>query len=134
MKAQSFSPSYSHVYAALIAVINSKFQSIVIGELLVRRLIIQLQGFLRRDDVLSCVIPCKFIAHLLNQHVVHESVVLEILLLRTPKDDSIEVAVSVLKDCGATLELISPVGARGNFANTLRLFHIMCMNKIFSCI
>jgi len=122
------------VYAALIAVINSKFP--VIGELLVRRLIIQLQGFLRRDDVLSCVIPCKFIAHLLNQHVVHESVVLEILLLllRTPKDDSIEVAVGMLKDCGATLELLSPDGARGNFAGTSPLFHIMCMNKIFSCI
>lgn len=106
IQAQSFSPSFSHVFAALVAIINSKFPNI--GELILRRLIIQFKRAFRRNDKTTCVIVSKFIAHLANQRVAHEIVVLEmlVLLMQNPTDDSIEVTVTLLKDCGAMLHKV----------------------------
>ena len=46
-----------------------------------------------------CVTSSKFLAHLVNQMVLHEIVALELLtlLLEDPTDDSVEVAVGFLK-------------------------------------
>ena len=43
----------------------------------------------------------KFLAHLVNQIVLHELVALELLtlLLEEPSDDSVEVAVGFIKVC-----------------------------------
>jgi pre-mRNA-splicing factor CWC22 len=68
MQAQSFSPSFSHVFSALIAIINSKFPNV--GEIILRRLIIQFKRSFRRNDKMTCVTACRFIAHLANQRVV----------------------------------------------------------------
>ena len=46
-QAQQFSPTFSHVYAALVSVINSKFPQI--GELIIRRLIIHDKHGLTRN-------------------------------------------------------------------------------------
>ena len=46
-----------------------------------------------------CVATSTFLCHLMNQHVVHELVALELLtlLLETPSDDSVEVGVGIVK-------------------------------------
>jgi pre-mRNA-splicing factor CWC22 len=48
MKAQAASPSFTHVYAALIAIINTKLPEI--GELLLKRVITQFKKSYRRND------------------------------------------------------------------------------------
>ncbi|CAJ0605770.1 unnamed protein product [Cylicocyclus nassatus] len=108
MQAQAFSPVFSHVYAAFVAVINSKFPHI--GELLLRRLIVQFKRSFRRNDKGTTVTVSKFIAHLINQKVAHEVLALEImiLMLETPTDDSVEVSIAFLKECGAKLAEVSP--------------------------
>lgn len=68
IQAQAFSPAYSNVYAALVAVINSKFPHI--GELILRRLIVQFKRSFRRNDKATTVTVTKFLAHLVNQQVV----------------------------------------------------------------
>lgn len=46
-----------------------------------------------------CIATVKFLAHLVNQLVLHELVALELLtlLLENPTDDSVEVAVGFVK-------------------------------------
>lgn len=59
----------------------------------------------------------KFIAHLVNQQVAHELVALELLtiLLEQPTDDSVEVAVDFVKECGSILQDLCPKGLHGKF-------------------
>jgi len=54
----------------------------------------------------------KFIAHLSNQQVCDPILPLEILmtLLKKPTDDSVEVAVVFIKECGLKLEEVAPSG------------------------
>ncbi|KAK0404179.1 hypothetical protein QR680_017326 [Steinernema hermaphroditum] len=115
ISAQAFSPTFSHVYAALVAVINSKFPKI--GELLVKRLVIQFKRAFRFNNKIIAVTVSKFLAHLVNQQVTHEILALEILivLLENPTSDSIEVAIAFLKECGAKLSDISPKGLNSVF-------------------
>lgn len=110
IQAQSFSPSFSHVFSALVAIINSKFPNI--GDLLLRRLIIQFKRSFRRNDKITCLNVSKFLAHLTNQLVSHEVLILEILvlLLNNPTDDSVEIAITILKECGKMLSKITPNG------------------------
>ena len=51
----------------------------------------------------------------MNQHVLHELLALELmtLLLESPTDDSVEVAVGFLKECGQKLTELSPRGTHG---------------------
>ncbi|KAK6046762.1 MIF4G domain protein [Cooperia oncophora] len=91
MQAQAFSPVFSHVYAAFVAVINSKFPHI--GELLLRRLIVQFKRIVRRITIKA-----------------HEVLALEIMILmmETPTDDSVEVSIAFIKECGSKLLEVSP--------------------------
>ena len=52
---------------------------------------------------------------MLNAQVVHEILALEVLtlLLETPTDDSVEVAIGFLKECGHKLTEVSPRGING---------------------
>ncbi|TKR68266.1 hypothetical protein L596_024267 [Steinernema carpocapsae] len=115
IQAQAFSPTFSHVYAALVAVINSKFPSI--GQLLLTRLIVQFKRAFHFNNKIIAITMAKFIAHLVNQQVAHEIIALQILivLLENPTADSIEVAVSFLKECGAKLTDVSPKGLTSVF-------------------
>lgn len=96
-----------------MAIVNSKFPNI--GELVLRRLIIQFKRSFNRNDKVICLTVSKFIAHLANQRVAHEIIILEILvlLMQSPTDDSIEVAVTILKECGEMLETVTPKGCIG---------------------
>ncbi|RVW87669.1 Pre-mRNA-splicing factor CWC22-like [Vitis vinifera] len=72
-------PGFTDVFAALVAVVNTKFPE---------------------HQLLAAV---KFIAHLVNQQVAHEIIALELLalMLENPTDDSVEVAVGFVKECGS---------------------------------
>ncbi|KAJ1778078.1 pre-mRNA-splicing factor cwc22 [Coemansia sp. RSA 1938] len=96
------------VYAALIAVINTKLP--LIGELMVTRLVLQFRRAFKRDDKGLCISSVMFLAHLSNQRVAHEVLAFQIvsLLLETPTDDSVEVVVAFTREVGAFLGSIVP--------------------------
>lgn len=145
-KAQAVSPTFTHVYAALVAVCNSKvfpllafphpliillFQFPKIGELLLQRLIIQFRRTFQRNDRSTCINTCRFIAHLVNQSVAHEVLALEIiyLLLENVTNDSVEVAIAFLKECGAKLEDVSRKGLAGIFERLRNILHECDLSK-----
>ena len=119
MQAQLFSPTFTNVYASLIAIINTKFPQI--GELLLKRLIVQFRTSYKQNKKEQCLASCKFIAHLINQNIAHEILVLQVLtlLLENPTNHSVEVAIGLLKDCGKKLSLDSPRSLHAIF-ETLR--------------
>ncbi|KAG6332693.1 hypothetical protein ID866_6394, partial [Astraeus odoratus] len=125
MKAQAASLPFTPVFAALVAIINTKLPQV--GELVLTRLISQFRRAFKRNDKVSlislaprflysshvetvCHSSTTFIAHLVNQVVAHEIVALEILifLLERPTDDSIEIAVGFMREVGAFLVENSP--------------------------
>lgn len=65
----------------------------------------------------------KFVAHLVNQQVAHELVALELLtvLLENPSDDSVEVAVDFVKECGCILLDLCPKALHGESAVTMHI-------------
>ncbi|KAI6172776.1 MI domain-containing protein [Aphelenchoides besseyi] len=115
LKAQTFSPSFSHVYAALVSIINSKFPEV--GNLILKRLVIQFKRAFRTCNKALCVTVCKFLAHLANQRVAHEVIILEILflLMDKPTDDSIELTITLLKESGEMLSKVVPKGLHSVF-------------------
>ncbi|XP_030069484.1 pre-mRNA-splicing factor CWC22 homolog [Microcaecilia unicolor] len=123
LQAQSASPIFTHVYAAVVAIINSKFPNI--GELILRRLILNFRKGYRRNDKTLCLTASKFIAHLMNQNVAHEVLALEMLtlLLERPTDDSVEVAVGFLKECGLKLTQVTPRGVNAIFDRLRNVLH-----------
>ena len=123
IQAQAASPTFTHVYAALVSVINSKFPNI--GELLLKRLVIQFKRGFRRNDKAVCLSASRFIAHLVNQRVAHEILALEILtlLVETPTDDSVEVAIAFLKECGMKLQEVSSKGVNAIFEMLKNILH-----------
>jgi len=74
-------------------------------------------NFLFQPQLIAAV---KFIAHLVNQQVAHELVALELLtvLLEQPTDDSVEVAVDFVKECGSILQDLCPKGLHGELSTS----------------
>lgn len=122
MKSQMASPGFTDVFAALVAVVNTKFPEI--GDLLLRRIILQLQRAYKRNEKPQLLAAVKFIAHLVNQQVFHELISLELLttLLENPTDDSVEVTVSFVMECGSILQDLSPRGLHGIFEHFHGIF------------
>ncbi|PCH38399.1 MIF4G-domain-containing protein [Wolfiporia cocos MD-104 SS10] len=108
MKAQAASLPFTPVFAALVAIINTKLPQV--GELVLTRLISQFRRSFKRNDKIVCHSTTTFIAHLVNQGVAHEIIALQILvlLLERPTDDSIEIAVGFMREVGAFLAENSP--------------------------
>lgn len=123
MKSQMASPTFTHIFAALVAVVNTKFPEL--GELLLKRIILQLKRAFKRNDKPVLLAAAKFIAHLVNQQVAHEILALELLtiLLEKPTDDSVEVAVGFVKECGSLLQDVSPQGLHGIFERFRGILH-----------
>ncbi|XP_044019983.1 pre-mRNA-splicing factor CWC22 homolog [Aphidius gifuensis] len=107
IQAQAASPTFTPIYAALVSVINSKFRDI--GELLLSRLVNQFQRAFRLNNKPLCISSGTFIAHLVNQKVANEIIALDLLelLVGSPTDDSVEVAIALLKECGMRLTEVS---------------------------
>lgn len=123
MKAQLASPGFTHIYAALVAVINTKMPEN--GELLVKRVVFRFRRAFKRGDKVVAIALVRFIAHLVNQQVVHELLALEVLtlLLTNPTDDSVEVAVNFTKECGQILAELCPEGLRAIFERFRGILH-----------
>ncbi|KAF3452567.1 hypothetical protein FNV43_RR03000 [Rhamnella rubrinervis] len=123
MKSQMASPGFTDVFAALVAVVNTKFPEV--GELLLRRIVLQLKRAYKRNDKPQLLAAVKFIAHLVNQQVAHEIIALELLtvLLENPTDDSVEVAVGFVTECGSILQDLSPKGLHGIFERFRGILH-----------
>ncbi|CEH12961.1 spliceosome-related protein [Ceraceosorus bombacis] len=115
MKAQQLSLVYTPTFAALAAIVNTKLP--MIGELLVTRLVSQFRRSFKRNDKPVCSATATFLAHLVNQRVVHEVLALEILvlLLERPTDDSVEIAVTFMREVGAFLIEESPKATNSIF-------------------
>ncbi|CAH3187244.1 unnamed protein product, partial [Porites evermanni] len=129
MRAQAASPTFTHVYAALVAILNTKFPKN--GELLLRRLILLFRRAYRRNDKAVCLSSTRFIAHLVNQQVAHEILALEILtlLLHKPTDDSVEVAIGFLKEVGMKLTEVSSRGVHAVFERLRNILHSAEIDK-----
>ncbi|XP_030747877.1 pre-mRNA-splicing factor CWC22 homolog [Sitophilus oryzae] len=123
IQAQAASPTFTNVYAALVAVINSKFPNI--GELLLKRLVLQFKRGFKQNNKTICISAATFVAHLVNQSVAHEILALEILtlLIETPTDDSVEVAIAFLKECGQKLTEVSSRGINAIFEMLRNILH-----------
>lgn len=123
MKAQMASPGFTPVYAALLAVVNTKFPEI--GDLLLRRVILQFRRAYKRNDKPVTLAVTRFLAHLINQGVAHEVLALEllILLLEQPSDDSVEVAVDFTKEVGAYLQDVAAQGLHSVFERFRAILH-----------
>lgn len=97
------SPNFTHVYAALIAVINTKFPDIV--QLIISRVILQYQRAYVRNNKIVCMATTKMIAHLINQKVLGEYAGLQLLMvaLENPTEDSVDVACDFMIEVGQVL-------------------------------
>nr|KJB71344.1 hypothetical protein B456_011G117500 [Gossypium raimondii] len=128
MKSQMASPSFTDVFAALVTVVNTKFPEV--GDLLLRRIVLQLKRAYKRNDKPQLLAAVKFIAHLVNQQVAHEIIALELLtvLLEYPTDDSVEVAVGFVTECGSLLQDLSPKCLHGIFER-FRFFRLKIRKK-----
>ncbi|XP_058734331.1 uncharacterized protein LOC131606062 [Vicia villosa] len=115
IKSQMAYPGFTDVFSALVAVVNTKFSQI--GGLLLRRIVLQLKRAYKRNDKPQLLAAVKFLAHLVNQQVAHHIIALELLivLLENPTDDSVEVAVGFVTECGSILQDLSPTGLHGNY-------------------
>ena len=123
MKAQMASPNFTHVYAALIAVINTKLPAIV--KLLIERVLIQFQRAFKRNNKIVCMATTRMLAHLVNQHVVHELLALEMLtlFLTNPTEDSVEIAADFMIECGQVLTDITPAGVNAIMESFRTILH-----------
>lgn len=72
-----------------------------IGALTLKRLLFKFRDSDTRTKKSSCLAVTDFIAHLVNQNVVNVAVLPQVVLtlLNDRTDDSIEIAVGLLKNC-----------------------------------
>ncbi|KAL8950101.1 MAG: hypothetical protein Q9222_003846 [Ikaeria aurantiellina] len=129
MKAAASSSAFVSIYAAMAAIINTKLPQV--GELLVHRLIVQIKKAFKRNDKAVCLSSTMFIAHLVNQQVVHEILAAQILLLllNKPTDDSVEIAVGLTREVGQHLEEMSGPIALAVFDQFRSILHEQDIDK-----
>ncbi|KAF2747630.1 MIF4G-domain-containing protein, partial [Sporormia fimetaria CBS 119925] len=129
MKAQAASLPFTNIYACMVAIVNTKLPQV--GDLLVRRLIVQFRKAVRRNDKAVCVASSMFLSHLVNVQVVHEILIAEILLLllNKPTDDSVEIAVGIMKECGQFLEEMNKAIANTIFDQFRAILHESDIDK-----
>lgn len=103
MKAHMTWPSLTRAYAALIAVINAALPEI--GKLMVSLLVAEFKCSFQARDKNQYSAFARFIANLTNERVTHENIIVNVLnqLLKESTDDSVEVAIDILKACGQRL-------------------------------
>ncbi|KAI9166690.1 pre-mrna-splicing factor cwc22 [Paramyrothecium foliicola] len=129
MKAQAASLPFTPIYAAMAAIVNTKLPQV--GELLVKRLIMQFRKGFKRNDKAVCLSSTTFIAHLINQQVQHEMLAghILLLLLNKPTDDSVEIAVGFCREVGQYLEEMQPSIAMVVFDQFRNILHEADIDK-----
>lgn len=129
MKAQAASLPFTAIYAAMTAIVNTKLPQV--GELLLNRLVVQFRKAFKRNDKAVCLSSTTFIAHLCNQQVANEILAIEILmlLLNKPTDDSVEIAVGLMREVGAHLEEMSPRANNAVYEQFRTILHEASIDK-----
>lgn len=129
MKAQAASLPFTPIYAAMAAIVNTKLPQV--GELLIKRLIMQFRKGFRRNDKAVCISSTTFLAHLINQQVQHEDLAGQILvlLLHKPTDDSVEIAVGFCREVGQHLEEMQPTISMFVFDQFRNILHEADIDK-----
>jgi pre-mRNA-splicing factor CWC22 len=109
IKSQMASPNFTHVYAALAAVINSKLPNVI--KLLIDRYILQFQKSYKRNNKIVCMATTRMLAHLVNQQVIGDLLAFELLFLflENPTEDSVEMACDFMIECGALISEVNPM-------------------------
>lgn len=108
IKAQEVSSAFTDVYAALLAIVNSRIRSI--GVLVINRIILNYRQAFLNNSKAKCLVLARFVAHLINQEVVHEALGFQMIehLINRPSPSSIEIAIVLLRECGAKLSMLNP--------------------------
>lgn len=129
LKAQAGALPFTPVYAALISILNTKLPDI--GELTLKRLIVQFRRSYKRNDKTQCLASVMFLAHLVNQRVAHEIVALQLLtlLLEQVTEDGVEIAVAFMKECGSFLAENSPKPSNAIFERFRAILHEGSIDK-----
>ncbi|KAK7736827.1 pre-mRNA-splicing factor cwc22 [Diaporthe eres] len=129
MKAQAASLPFTPIYAAMVAIVNTKLPAV--GELLIKRLVLRFRKAFRRNDKAVCLSTTAFLAHLTNFQVVSENLVAQILilLLHKPSDDSVEIAVNLTREVGQFLEEMNASIARVLFDQFRNILHDSAIEK-----
>lgn len=129
MKAQAASLPFTPIYAAMAAIVNTKLPQV--GELLIKRLVMQFRKGFKRNDKSVCLASTTFLAHLINQQVQHEMLAGQILLLllNKPTDDSVEIAVGFCREVGQFLEEMRPTIANVIFDQFRNILHEAGIDK-----
>ncbi|ROW17487.1 hypothetical protein VPNG_00769 [Cytospora leucostoma] len=99
MKAQAASLPFTPIYAAMLAIVNTKLPQV--GELLVRRLVLRFRKAFRRNDKAVCLSATTFLAHLVNH----------------------QIAVNLTREVGQFLEEMSEPIARAVFDQFRNILH-----------
>jgi len=122
-KAQAASLPFTPIYAAMAAIVNTKLPQV--GDLLVKRLVLRFRKAFRRNDKAVCLSTTTFLAHLVNQQVVHETLAAQmlVLLLEKPTDDSVEISVGLTREVGQHLEEMNPEISRIVFDRFRSILH-----------
>jgi len=123
IRAQMASPGFTHVFVGLVAVINSKLPEL--GDLLIRRVILQFRRAYKRNDKIVTTAAIKFMAHLVNQKICSELLALHVatLLLERVTDDSIEVCVAFMQEVGQAIQELSSAGSQAIFERFRTILH-----------
>lgn len=129
MKAQAASLPFTPIYAAMAAIVNTKLPQV--GELLIKRLVMQFRKGFKRNDKSVCLSSTTFLAHLINQQVQHEMLAGQILLLllNKPSDDSVEIAVGFCREVGQFLEEMRPTISSVIFDQFRNILHEADIDK-----
>lgn len=123
MRAQLASSQFSDVYAALISVLNTRVPEV--AALLLCRLIIQLKDGYAAREKMVCIASLRFLAHLFNQQVIDALPLLEFIsvCLLEPSNDSTELAVLIVRECGHLMSERSPRATEGVFSQMREVLH-----------
>ncbi|EON97742.1 putative cell cycle control protein [Phaeoacremonium minimum UCRPA7] len=123
MKAQAASLPFTPIYAAVVAIVNTKLPNV--GELLVKRLVLRFRKAFKRNDKAVCLSTTTFLAQLTNQQVVSPMLIAQmlLLLLNKPTDDSVEIAVGLMKEVGSFLEEMESTMSRAIFDQFRHILH-----------
>ncbi|KAG1365461.1 hypothetical protein COCNU_12G004610 [Cocos nucifera] len=127
MKSQMASLGFTDVFAALVAIVNTKFPEV--GLLLLKRIVLQLKRAYKRNDkmaslgftdvfaALVAIVNTKFpeVGLLLLKRIV--------LQLKRAYKRNDKVAVGFVKECGALLQDFSPQGLHGIFERFRGILH-----------
>ncbi|GCA62464.1 hypothetical protein KIPB_003678 [Kipferlia bialata] len=124
LETQAADPGRTPVYAALVAVVNAKLPDV--GRLVAHRVVDIFSSSIQSGQKAACLNAGRFLAHLANQGVVNELLVIEgvYMLLLRPTPASVDVAVEMVRLCGQMLSSSASAGMEAVFARLREILEV----------